>query len=291
MADTISLAFETEFAARAEAAFQDIQTLQGTTQEQMNVVGKDIQFVRVDQGQAVPHVRNSVLPNANLGTTVKTATKTDWDMSQLMDPFDQDKVNWSMKEPYAKSIGYGIGRRMDQIKLDALVAGATNTIAVDYEDGNTNTALTVKKINAARAELLKNGVPDVKGQWHAAISAYAVESALNDDKISSIDFNVLRALQAGELKEYAGFTFHLIADRNEGGLPENGNGYRQCYFWYQDAIGYGQGLAEGFDKMVRIDWDTSYGAWRALGRVSAGATVIEPEGVVEVLVDESKRAA
>lgn len=291
MADTIALAFVTEFAARAEAAFQDIQTLQGTTQEQMGVVGKDVEFVRVSPGVAVPHTRNAILPNANLGTTVAIATKTDWDFSQLIDPFDQDKVKWSMMEPYAKSIGYGLGRRSDQIKLDALESGATTTIAVDYESSGTNTALSVKKINTARAELLRKGVPDVPGQWHAAISAYAVEAALNDDKISSIDYNILRALQEGKLKEYSNFMFHVIADRTEGGLPTDANGYRKCYFWYSDAVGYAEGLSEGFNGKVRVDWDTPFGAWRALGRLSAGSVVVEADGVVEVLVDESKRAA
>jgi len=290
MADNISLAFATEFAARAETAFQDIQKLDGTTQEQMDVVGKFVQFVRVDKGVAVPHTRNSVLPNANLGTTVATAETTDYDFSQLIDPFDQAKVRWSMMDPYCKAIGYGLGRRRDQMKLDAIEAGATQTVAVDYGSTGTNTALNAEKINRARALLLKQGVPDAAGKWHAAISAEALEGALNDNKIGNYDFNVIKALYEGSMKEYAGFMFHVIADRAEGGLPTDANGYRKCYFWYEDAVGYGQNINEGMDGMCRIDWDTSYGAWRALGRLGGGAKVIEDEGVVEVLVDESKAA-
>lgn len=291
MADTISLAFETQFALRAEVAFQEMQSLNGTTQESFNVVGYQKQFTRVEPGVATPHVRNAILTNGNLGTTVTTLELTGYDFSQLIDPFDQSKVSWDMMEPYCKSIGYSLARASLQSKINAFEAGTTQTVAVDYGLTTGTIGLSVKKINRARALMLKKGVPSIPGKWHAAISAFALESALNDDKISNIDYNILKALYEGSMENYSGFTFHVIADMAEGGLPIDSSGYRKCYFWYNDAVGYAESINQGMDGKCRVDWDTLHGSWRALGRIGCGAKVIDPNGIVEVLVDESQAAA
>jgi len=291
MADQLPLAFQTEFDSRVEAVFQDVSNLRGTTFEKMGVVGKFVQFRRRGKGVATPHVRNSPITPLNLGTTVATAELTDWDAAEREDPFDLAKINWDDMSVVAQSLGMALGRRSDQIRLDAMEASSTpNTVAVDYGSVGTTTALNVEKINRSRALLLKNGVTPMRGQWHAAISAEALEGALNDTKIGSQDFNVLKSLYEGSLDEYSGFTFHVIADRDEGGLPLNGSGYRKCYFWDSMAVGYGEGINEGMDGRVRIDWSPDYGGWVLNGKLSAGAKVIENAGLIEVLVDESKAA-
>lgn len=290
MADQLPLAFQTEFNSRVEAVFQDTAVLRNTTQVQTGIVGKYAQFRRVGKGAATPHVRNSPITPLNLGLTVATAELTDWDAAERVDPFDLAKINWDHMKVTAQSLGMALGRRADQIILDAFEAAAPTQIAADYGEAAT-TALTVKKINRARALLLKNGVTPVRGQWHAAISAVALEGALNQEKIGSQDYNVLKSLYEGSMDQYSGFTFHVIADRDEGGLPVDGSGYRQCYFWDSLSTGYAEAMQQGMEGMVRSDWDPSYQGWVLCGKLSAGAKVIESDGLIEVLVDESKAAS
>lgn len=292
MADNLPSSFQIEFDARVKLAYQASAVLNDKCYTKNNIVGKYCQFRRRGKGAAVPHVRNSPLTPLGLDTVVVTAELTDWDAPERLDPFDLAKINWDDMSIVAEALGMLIGRRADQIKIDALQAGVTQTIAVDYGTTGTNSALNVQKINGAMKLLNKNNVPKDGTNWHAIISASALEGALNDTRISNHDYNVLRSLFEGELKKYCNFQFTVIGDRDEGGLPINGNGYRSCYFFEEKALGYAEAIIEGGGGMrTRIDWSPDYGGWLLNARLSAGAKVIEPLGIVEVLVDESKSSS
>ena len=290
MADQLPLAFQTEFDARVLAAYQQGAVLMDKVFSKKNVVGKYCQFRRRSKGAATPHVRNAPVTPLNLGTVVATAELTDWDAAERLDPFDMKKINWDDFGVVSENLGMSIGRRHDQILVDAMESGVTTTIAVDYGSTGTNTALNVKKINRAAALFNQNGVMKGPGGWGAAISAVALEGALNDDKIGSQDFNILKALYEGSLTEYSGFKFHVIADNDEGGLPKSGDN-RSCYFFDFNSVGYAEGFMEGENGRVRMDWSPDYQGWLLCAKLSAGAIVIEPAGLIEVLVDETKAAA
>ena len=291
MADQLPLAFQTEFDARVEVAYQENAVLSGKMYEKMGITGKYCQFRRRSKGAATPHVRNSPITPLNLGLTVATAELGDWDAAERLDPMALIKINWDDQKVVAQSLGMSIGRRSDRIRIDAMSAASPTQIAVDYGSTGTSTALNVEKINRARALLLKNGVPDGRGSWHAAISAIALEGALNDTKIGSQDYNVLKSLYEGSLKEYSGFSFHVIGDRDEGGLPTDASGYRKCYFWDAMSVGYAEAMNQGMNGRVKIDWSPDYQGWLLCAKLSAGSKVIESEGIIECLVDESKAAS
>lgn len=287
--DTIPLAFQTEFDSRVSVAYQQSAILLDKVYTKKNVTGKFVQFRRRSKGLAVPYVRKSPIQVANLGTTVVNAELTDWIAADRVDPMDLIKINWDDQKVVAENLGNMIGRRHDQIIVDAMEAGVQTTIAVNYPSGS-NTALTVKKINRASALLNKFGVGALPGERFALISAEALEGALNDSKIGSLDFNVLRSLYEGSLKQYSGFTFLVMSERDEGGLPVSGT-VRSCYFYEKNSTGYAEALMEGVNGQVRTDWSTDYGNWLLTAKLSAGATVIEDVGILEVLVDEAQAAA
>lgn len=285
MADTLPLAFQTEFDARVEVVYQGRQMLMDRTYTKSGVVGKYTQFRRVGKGVATPHVRNAPLTSLNLDTIVATAELTDWDAPQRLDPFDLAKINWDDMGVVAESLGFAIARRADQIKIDAFQAGVTQTIAADY-GSMTATGLTVEKINHARAILQSKAVPMQAGRWCAAISSLASESALNEEKIGSQFYNMFLSLFQGQISQYSNFEFVVIPDNAEGGLPLSGD-IRSCYFFDKMSTGYAEGLQEGMDGRVRTDWSPDYQGWILNARLSAGAKVIEPDGLIEVLVDET----
>lgn len=288
MADELPLGFQTEFDARVVAAYQQSAVMMNKVYEKKNVTGKYCQFRRRGKGSATPHVRNAPVTPLNLGLDVVTAELSDWDAAERLDPFDLKKINWDDQRIVAESLGMAVGRRHDQIIINAIEADVNQTVAVDYGSTGTNTALNVKKINHAAALMNYNAVPPMNR--YGFISAYALEGALNDQKIGSQEYNILKALYEGSLTKYSGFEFTVIANNDEGGLPISGN-IRSCYFIQQDAVGYAEGLIEGMDGRVKMDWSPDYQGWLLCAKLSAGAKVIETAGVVEVLVDESKAAA
>ena len=286
MADTLPLAFQAEFDSRVEVVYQGHQMLMDRIYQKTGVVGKYCQFRRVGRGVATPHVRNAPLTSLNLDTIVQTAELTDWDAPERLDPFDLAKINWDDMGVVAESLGLAIARRADQIKIDAFQAGVTQTIPVTY-GAMANTGLTVLKINHARAILQQNAVPMQQGRWCAAISGEASESALNEEKIGSQFYNMFLSLFQGQIVNYSNFEFVVIPNVQEGGLPLSGD-IRSCYFFDKMCAGYAEGLQEGMDGRVRTDWSPDYQGWILNARLSAGAKVIEPSGLIEVLVDQTK---
>lgn len=290
MADNLPLAFQTEFDARVQLAYQASAQLLDKCYTKNNIVGKYCQFRRRGKGSALPHVRNSPLTPLGIDTIVATVELTDWDAPERLDPFDLAKINWDDMSVVSEALGRSIGRRSDQIKIDAMQAGVTQTVPVDYGTTGTSSALNMQKINRARQILLKNNVPSEGTRWFAAISASSLESLLNDKRAINNLYNPLRPLMEGEVKHYCGFEFIVIGDRDEGGLPINPTtGYRSCYFWEEKAYGYADAIIEGGNGMrTRMDWSPDYGGWLLNARLSAGAKVIETLGLIEVLIDESK---
>ena len=289
MPDQLPLAFQTEFDARVLAAYQQSAILLDKVYSKKNVTGKFCQFRRRSKGAATAHVRNSPVTPLNLGLTVATAELTDWDAAERLDPFDLRKINWDDFSVVAENLGNAIGRRHDQLIVDAMESGVTTTVAVDYGTVGTDTALTVEKINRASALLNQAGVTATPGNRHAVISAVALEGALNDTKIGSQDFNIIKALYEGSMQQYSGFKFHVMSDRDEGGLPKAGDN-RSCYFFDMNSVGYAEALMEGMNGGVRKDWSPDYQGWLMCAKLSAGAIVIEAEGLIEVLVDETQAA-
>jgi hypothetical protein len=234
-------------------------------------LGKGIATLRIPQTDVVP---------MNVVHTAATVTLVDWDASDYSAIEDLDKLAFDEKRELVMSAAKAIGRRIDQIIINALDTSAFAT-QVATTVGGVNTSLNVEKIMRAKRLLDANGVP--QGDRVMAINAIALENALLETEIGSSGFNVIKALAVGEINKFGGFEFIMSEDRsNEGGIPLPSANTRNCFAYHKDAVG----LAMTGGVRSGVDWIPEKKSWLMTSAVTAGAVTIDTDGVIDVLCYE-----
>lgn len=274
MAISLSNAFVTLFDAEVKQAYQGIAQLVPAVRQRRGVEGSTVKFPKVGKGVATARVPQSDITPMNVGFSTVTCTLQDWNAAEYSDIFNQAKVNFDERNELVKVVANAIGRRQDQLILDALAASSTSLI-VNEDEGGTDTGLNVAKLRAAKKALDKNNVP--MDNRHMIIHANSLASLLAETAVTSADFNTVRALVSGELNTFLGFTFHTIGDRAEGGLPI-ASSERKLWAFHRDAIGYAEGIA----PRTEINYIPEKTSFLVNAVFSAGAIAIDAEGIVEI---------
>jgi hypothetical protein len=274
MAISLSNAFVTLFDAEVKQAYQGVAQLVPAVRQRRGVEGSTVKFPKVGKGVATARVPQSDVTPMNVGFSTVTCTLSDWNAAEYSDIFNQAKVNFDERSELVKVVANAIGRRQDQLILDAL-AGSSTALSVTEDEGGTDTGLNVAKLRAAKKLLDKNNVP--MDNRHIIIHANSLSSLLAETAVTSTDFNTVRALVSGELNTFLGFTFHTIGDRAEGGLPI-ATSERKLWAFHRDAIGYAEGIA----PRTEINYIPEKTSWLVNAVFSAGAIAIDAEGIVEI---------
>ena len=273
MAVSLSTNFVTLFDAEVKQAYQAQQQLMSTCRSRMGVVGSTVQFPKIGKGQATARIPQTDVVPLNVAHTNVTATLSDYIAPEYTDIFDQSHVNYEERQELVQVVSGAIGRRADQIKLDALAASSTS-LTVSNDIGGTDTNLNVAKIREAKRLLDGGNVP--KGDRYFSMHADGLSSLLGETEIGSSDYNAVRALIAGEVNQYLGFSFVTFGDMDEGGLAIDGSSDRTHFAWHKDALGY----AESISQRSEINYIPEKTSWLVTAMLSAGATAIDDEGIV-----------
>jgi hypothetical protein len=274
MAISLSNAFVTLFDAEVKQAYQGKAQLVGAVRQRRGVEGSTVKFPKVGKGVATARVSQTDVTPMNVGFSNVTCTLQDWNAAEYSDIFSQQKVNFDERSELVQVVGSAIGRRQDQIILDALAASST-ALTVSEDIGGTNTGLNVAKLREAKKLLDKNNVP--MDNRHIIIHANSLSSLLGETAVTSTDFNTVKALVQGDVNTFLGFTFHTIGDRAEGGLPI-ADSERKLWAFHRDAIGYAEGIA----PRTEINYVAEKTSWLVNALFSAGAIAIDAEGIVQV---------
>jgi len=269
-----------QFDAEVKQAYQKSSILRGAVRVKTGVVGATHQFPTFGKGLATPRLPQTDVIPMNIQQDHVIATIEDWNAPEYTDIFDQQKVNYSEKAELAKTIAMAIGRRQDQLILDALTAAVA---AGGIAGTSPSSVMTVAKLTDIGEFFDDQGVPE--SERNLIWSPRAKKQIFADTTATSADFNAIRVLVNGTFNEYFGFTFHLIESRAEGGLVKTGND-RFCFAFHGGMRG-STGLAVGIDFRTTVDWIAEKTSWLSNGLFSAGSVVIDPLGVVSVVVDET----
>lgn len=281
MSSTASVNFRTEFDAMVKQAFQAGSKLSGKVRTRTGVNAKTHKFPKMGKGVAPARVPQSDVTPMGIVHTVATATLTDWNAPEYSDILDLDKLAFDEKKELMMASIMAMGRRYDQLIIDAMASSASST-QIDVNVGGSNTGLNVDKIRRAKRLMDAAGVPN-EGRV-IVHTALALEDALGETEIGSSDFNVTKALAMGELKTYAGFEFVLIEDRaNEGGLPLATTNQRNNFAFHRDAVG----LAIATEMKSAVDWIPEKTSWLINTVFSAGAVTIDTDGVYDLITYEA----
>ena len=280
MAIGLSNAFVTLFDAEVKQAYQGKAALVGATRQRRGVEGSTVKFPKVGKGVATLRVPQTDVTPLNVDFSQVTATMQDWNAAEYSDIFMQQKVNFDERQELVQVVANAIGRRQDQLILDALAAsGTSNTVANDI--GGTDTNLNVAKLREAKKLLDKNNVPPQ--DRHILLHANNLASLLSETAVTSSDFNTVKALVAGEINTFLGFTFHTLGDRAEGGLAVDGSLDRTLFAFHKESMGY----AEGIGPKTEINYVPEKTSFLVNAMFSAASVAIDAEGIVQLTCRES----
>ncbi len=283
MAISLSNAFVTLFDAEVKQAYQGKAMLVGAVRQRRGVEGSTVRFPKVGRGVATARVTQTDVTPMNVGFSNVTCTLSDWNAAEYSDIFSQQKVNFDERAELSQVVGAAIGRRQDQMILDALnAASSTGTVANSIGGANTN--MNIAKLREAAKILNTKNVPS-DGR-HIIIHANSLASMLEQTSVTSSDFNSVKALVQGELSTFMGFQFHILGDRSEGGLPIDASNDRTLYAFHKDAIGYAEGIA----PRTEINYIADKTSWLVNALFSAGGIAIDAEGIVKITARDTAAA-
>ena len=280
MSISLSNAFVTLFDAEVKQAYQGMAKLVPAVRQRRGVEGSTVKFPKVGKGVATVRVPQTDVTPLNVGFSSVTLTLADYNAAEYSDIFSQAKVNFDERQELVQVVAGAMGRRQDQMILDALAASSTS-LTVSNDIGGSDSNMNITKLREAKRLLDKNNVPP-DGR-NIIIHANGLANLLSETSVTSSDFNSVKALVQGELNTYLGFTFHVLGDRSEGGLAIDGSLDRSCFAFHKDAVGYGEGIA----MRTEINYIAEKTSWLVNEVFSAGAVAIDDEGIVKITCRET----
>jgi hypothetical protein len=280
MSISLSNAFVTLFDAEVKQAYQGQAKLVPAVRQRRGVEGSVVKFPKVGKGVATIRVPQTDVTPLNVGFSSVTLTLADYNAAEYSDIFSQAKVNFDERQELVQVVANAMGRRQDQMILDALAASSTS-LTVSNDIGGSDSNMNITKLREAKRLMDKNNVPP-DGR-NIIIHANGLANLLSETSVTSSDFNSVKALVQGELNTYLGFTFHVLGDRSEGGLAIDASLDRSCFAFHKDAVGYGEGIA----MRTEINYVAEKTSWLVNEIFSAGAIAIDDEGIVKITCRET----
>ena len=282
MAKNLTVAAIQSFDDLVKQSYQGAAKLRPTVRVKTGIRGSSHRFTVIGKGIATPRIPQTDVVPMNVGYTNATANIADWNAPEYTDIFDQQKVNFDEQRQLATVIAFAIGRREDQLLLDALAASGTTKI-VDTNEGGAATNLNTAKYRKAKQLLDQSGV--MQGERVMCVHANNIFGLLGDTTATSADFATIKALVNGEVETWLGFKTIMIEDRDEGGLGIAAT--VRTGFAYHGGLMGSMGLAVGIDFRTEINYIAEKTSWLINGLFSAGAVAIDPVGIAEVDMTET----
>lgn len=276
MSTSISNSFIAQYVADVHEAYQQRGSkLRGTVRLKTGVAGATAVFQKNGKGAAGKKTRHGNVPLMNVEHSTVTATLEDWYGADYVDHLDELKTNTDERLVVANAGAYALGRKVDELLVGKL-AQASNHVP------EAASGLSKAKVLEAFAMLNGKDVPD-DGNRFAVVGAHQWNELLDISEFKSADFAGDRYpwLKGTESRTWLGITwmFHT-------GLPLTG-GTRKCFLYHRSALG----LAEGQEVKVFTDWVPEKAAHLVDHLLSAGAVLIDDDGVVEIDCDDDAALA
>jgi len=266
---------QTEFDALVKAEyFSRGFLLRDSIRMRRDVIGNAVQFRKVGEVIAVATGYMQSVTIQDPGYTPETAILVKYTAPTAVDTVQELTVNFDVKMENAMLVADAMGRRSDQITIDAIAADVGATIATAASN------FTYAKYTQMIQFFENNAVP--LGERFVAMSASNFRSLLAADQFVSTFYTQNRVLDRGFVREYLGFNLIIIPQMTEGGLPLTGT-VRTALAWHRQAVGMGI----GHDFRTEINYLPRETSWLINGIFSAGATVIDDKGTLAISCDEA----
>lgn len=248
--------------------------LRGAIRMREDVIGNQVDFRKVGSVVSVATGYQQAVTIQDPNYTKSTATLQKYTTPTGVDSVQELTVNFDTKMENAMLVADAMGRRSDQICIDALDGDPGDTIA----DGGTN--FTYAKYTQVMEFFEDNAVP--LEERYVALSANNLRSLMGEDQFVSTFYTQNRPIDRGYVREYLGFNVITIPEMPEGGLPKAGD-IRTALAWHKMSTGMGI----GHNFRTEVHYIPEKTTWLINGVFSAGAVVIDNRGVLAIDCDET----
>lgn len=277
MAQNVTTAFVTLFESEVKQAYQAESVLRGTMRSRTNVQGNTVKFPKIGKGTATVRVPQTDVTPLNVTYSQVTATMSDYIAAEYSDIFHQSHINFDERRELVEVVSKAIGRRIDQVCIDALnAASSPSTVATSVGGAASN--MNIEKLRASAKALNENNVP--ASDRYMLMHASQLDALLGETEVTSSDFASVKALVQGEIDTFMGFRFITIGDRDEGGLPKPST--RSCFAWHKDSMGYAESMAQ----KTEVNYIPEKTSFLVSSMFSAGSIAIDDEGIVKISCTE-----
>jgi hypothetical protein len=246
--------------------------LRDSVRMKYDVIGAQVEFRKVNQVISVPTAYLAAVTIQDPGYNKVMCTLQKYTTPTAVDEVQELTVNFDAKMENAMLVAQAMGRRSDQITIDALAANPGDTIP----DGGAN--FNYYKFTQCLEFFDNHAVP--LAERYVAMSANNFKSLMQDDQFVSTFYTRNDVIDRARIREYLGFNVVVIPQMTEGGLPQTGN-IQTALAWHKMSTGMGIGM--NFRTEINyIPQNTSY---LVNGVFSAGAAVIDNRGVLAIECD------
>lgn len=275
MSTSLDQAFIKQFEREVHEAYQrQGSKLRNTVRSVGNVNGSTAVFQKIGKGTASTKSTHGMVPVMNLNHTAVEVTLQDYYAGDWVDRLEELKVNIDERQVIANAGAYALGRKTDELIINALDTASTNTIA------EANTGLTMAKILQAFELFGNKDVPD-DGQRFCIVGWKQWSELLGLKEFASADYvgsDMLPYSTITQAKMWLG-TIWIP----HSGLPLGANDIRSCFWYHKTAIGH----AATSDVATDITWHGDRAAHFVNNMMSQGAGLIEDSGVITIECDET----
>ncbi len=237
-----------------------------------NVRGASTTFQKVGKGAATTKARHGQITPMNASHDPIECQLADFYAGDWVDKLDELKTNHDEREVVANAGAWGLGRKTDELVLTA--AGATTSFVGDF------TGAMTRNLFLESVEALNNAdVPNDGGRF-GLLSPRQWSVAMTINEFASADFvgKDLPFVKAAGSRTWLGVNWIMHT-----GLTGVGSNQTRCLLYHRTAIGH----AVGADVMTDITWHGDRAAHFVNNMMSQGACLIDPEGVVEIRVNDT----
>ncbi len=273
MSTSIDLSFVKQFEREVHEAYQRRGSLlRGTVRTKNNVRGASTTFQKVGKGAATTKARHGQITPMNASHDPIECQLADFYAGDWVDKLDELKTNHDEREVVANAGAWGLGRKTDELVLTAAVA--TTSFVGDFTGAMTRNLFleSVEALNGA-------DVPNDGGRF-GLLSPRQWSVAMTINEFASADFvgKDLPFVKAAGSRTWLGVNWIMHT-----GLTGVGSNQTRCLLYHRTAIGH----AVGADVMTDITWHGDRAAHFVNNMMSQGACLIDPEGVVEIRVNDT----
>ena len=311
MSVEITVAFVEQYRASILLLSQQKTARLRMTCVQEDVVGRTFYGERIGATAGADITeRHGDTPLVNTPHSRRRGTMVDWDIADLVDELDKQKMLIDPTSTYLQNFIMSANRRIDKHVYDALggtaAAGQTGATTIQNYDidecrlidsdgtvvteGSNHSAavatpLTIAKLATCK-QLLDEGDIDPERQRYFVTNPYNLVQLLQTTEVKSSDYNTVKALAHGQIDTFMAFKFIQLQnfkDATKGHLRdsevETAGEAVECYAWAQGAVKLGVGKEISTRVDIRIDKRMSVQPYL---KMSFGAVRVEGPAVVEI---------